>query len=305
MTDGEKHLIRYVVDGNIKNARTQAGILLRGCKAKKDEEFCASMLERLDAISAKKVFEIPFNLQELLLVEDSSEYPEEKFLLRETETKAVNTAIKLHQTAEELARRGIPYLPAIMLHGKSGCGKTELARYIAHKAGMPYVHVNAAHVMDSYLGKTQGNIARIFDFVRSHPCVLCFDEIDVFGMARGQKNDVGEMNRIVITLMQELDRLPNDLIVVGTTNRFDRLDLALIRRFPFCFEISPLSVEEAHQLAAKFFLHAQFDSNEWKDWYEEEFKDGPFPASTVVRQCTMAVVEKVLESADELLPVQV
>ena len=62
------------------------------------------------------------------------------------------------------------------------------------------------------------------------PCVLCIDEIDTIAMRRGQ-TDVGEMNRVVISLMQELDQLPNDMIVVATTNRYDQLDSALLRRF--------------------------------------------------------------------------
>lgn len=106
-----------------------------------------------------------------------------------------------------------------------------LARYIAHKAKLPFLRIQFSSLVDSHLGQTQSNLARIFDYVRTAPCVLCFDEIDAVGMARGQKDDVGEMNRVVIAIMQEMDRLPNNVIIIGTTNRFDRLDPALIRRF--------------------------------------------------------------------------
>ena len=42
------------------------------------------------------------------------------------------------------------------------------------------------------------------------------------------------MNRITIAVMQELDRLSNNVILIGTTtNRADVLDEALVRRFTF------------------------------------------------------------------------
>lgn len=63
------------------------------------------------------------------------------------------------------------------------------------------------------------NIAKVFKYIKTAPCVLCFDEIDDVSIVCGQKNDVGEMNRIVIALMQEMDSLPNNVIIIGTPNR--------------------------------------------------------------------------------------
>lgn len=78
-----------------------------------------------------------------------------------------------------------------------------LARYIAHKAKLPFLRIQFSSLVDSHLGQTQSNLARIFDYVRTAPCVLCFDEIDAVGMARGQKDDVGEMNRVVIAIIHK------------------------------------------------------------------------------------------------------
>lgn len=107
------------------------------------------------------------------------------------------------RASEKLNEMGIPYLPALMLYGQSGCGKTMLARYIAHKAKLPFLRIQFSSLVDSHLGQTQSNLARIFDYVRTAPCVLCFDEIDAVGMARGQKDDVGEMNRVVIAIIHK------------------------------------------------------------------------------------------------------
>lgn len=166
-----------------------------------------------------------------MIAEDTEEFPEARFLLRNEEKSITQNIVAIYRASEKLNEMGIPYLPALMLYGQSGCGKTMLARYIAHKAKLPFLRIQFSSLVDSHLGQTQSNLARIFDYVRTAPCVLCFDEIDAVGMARGQKDDVGEMNRVVIAIMQEMDRLPNNVIIIGTTNRFDRLDPALIRRF--------------------------------------------------------------------------
>lgn len=114
-----------------------------------------------------------------------------------------------------------------------------LARYIAYKAELPFVYVRFSNLLDSYLGKTQENVGRIFDYARANPCVLCFDELDAIGGKRGDRADVSEMSRVTIALMQELDRMHNKTIIIATTNRFDKLDPALIRRLPYQHEMFP------------------------------------------------------------------
>lgn len=292
MNNSERILLRYVCDGDIKKAKQQARLILSNITTKKDEQFRDDMLRKLDAQG--HFVELPHNLQGLLIAENSEHFPEGKFLLRKREAMAVEKTLSLFRAANKLAEMGIPYLPALILHGQSGCGKTELARYIAHQAKLPFVYVRFSNVVSSYLGSTQANIARILDYARSAPCVLCFDEIDAIGMARGQRNDVGEMNRIVIALMQELDQLPNDVIIIGTTNRFDRLDPALIRRFPLQYELLPLTPSEAKELARKFFRYTGLDPAEWESWCDTAFLENT-PASSVVRECTEVVVSHIVK----------
>lgn len=302
MNNAERILLQHICDGDMRMAQKQARCILNMISSPKDAAFRDDMLRRMD--TKKSFIELPPNLKGLLMVEDSASFTEAKFLLRKTEAEAVEKTISLYYAAERLANMGIPYLPALMLYGESGCGKTELARYIAYKAELPFSYVRFSSVVDSHLGGTQSNIAKIFEYIRSNPCVLCFDEIDAIGTARGQVHELGEMNRVVIAIMQELDQTPNNAIIIGTTNRFDQLDPALVRRFPLRYELVPLSSSETKEFAHKFFRYAGLAHTDWVDsWCEETF-NGSVPTATVVRECTDIIVNHILQEAEAALEAQ-
>ena len=96
-----------------------------------------------------------------------------------------------------------------------------------------------------------------------------------------------------------MDRLHNHVIIIGTTNRFDRLDPALIRRFSIQYEIKPLSMEDACKLATKFFHFAGvgYSDGRIESWCKENLTD-QIPASTVVKRCTDAIVKTLLDETE-------
>jgi len=297
MNNNERILLRNVCDGDIKKSQQQARAILNGITSQKDKAFRDNLLRQLD--TKANMIELPYNLRELLIAEDVTNFPENRFLLRAEEEKAVSAVVSAERAAKRLSEMGISYLPALMLYGESGGGKTMLARYIAHKTERPFIYVRFSSMVNSLLGKTQSNVAKVFEYARTAPCVLCFDEIDAVGMARGQENEVGEMNRIVIAIMQEMDMLPNNVIVVGTTNRYDRLDHALIRRFTIRHEVQPMSRGDIRVLAEKFFQHSGFDTDGWLDnWCEINFSDFE-PASFVIEKCTEKIVNEITNEQED------
>ena len=292
MNNSERILLNYICDGDLRMAQKQARIVLSGMNAKKDEHFKADMLRKLEAKGNR--IELPYNVKGLLVAEDMTNFPRDRYILRPEEEKAAERVLAVYRASGKLADLGISYYPALMLHGQSGCGKTMLARYIAHRANLPFVYVKFSNLVNSHLGETQSNVAKVFDYVRTEPCVLCFDEIDAIGMKRGQQDDVGEMNRVVIALMQELDQLPNKVIIVGTTNRFDKLDPALIRRFPIQYELKPLTSAEAGNLAIMFFAFAGVEMTVADQLQLSKSFAGSAPSSTVIKECTEIIVQRII-----------
>ena len=88
-------------------------------------------------------------------------------------------------------------------------------------------------VISSLLGDTAKNLRQIFDFVPSKNGVLFLDEVDAVAKVRDDRHEIGELKRVVNTLIQGLDSLDDSSIVIAATNHSELLDPAIWRRFPF------------------------------------------------------------------------
>lgn len=136
-------------------------------------------------------------------------------------------------------------------------------------------------------------------YAKQKPCVLCIDEIDTIAMRRGLNNDIGEMNRVVISLMQELDQLPNDLIIVATTNRYDQLDSALVRRFTVCQKVDAYNREDAVRLLRMFFDFAEtkMTDDQLHEWVEKRFPNTTaYYPSALTNAATQYLVDSIIAS---------
>lgn len=242
MNQDTKSIIDAVINNNLHRARQAAEAALRNDKTKKDEWYCQDRLSKLENSSA---LELPYEVRKLLTVEvPASTFHMERYYLTDRERDLAERIQRHNQAAAILAERDIRYCNATLLHGDSGTGKTTFARYLAYKLDLPLMLLNLSNVLDQYLGGSQKNISQVFSYVTSVPCVICVDEIDAIGMSRGDSRDVTEISRVTIALMQALDTLPNHVVLVATTNRKDKLDDALLRRFNTIHEVTPLTYQE-------------------------------------------------------------
>lgn len=298
MNDNNRMLLRYVAEGDIRKAQMQAKIILNSITAARDEQFKTNCLAKLNNAEPRFI-ELPFNMQGFLVAEDVSDFPEQRFLIRESEKAVIEKILKTRKASLKLKEMGVHYTSSLLLSGEPGTGKTELARYIAHKADLPFVYLKFSGLISSALGKTQQNIGLVFDYATRSPCVLCLDEIDAIGMKRGGRDDVAEMSRVTIALMQELDRLPNDVILIGTTNREDQLDAALFRRFSFLHRVRMLDTQSAHDLCEKFFISVGYTASKKEIEDLLSHIDHNYTPSNVTKACTDHIVSWVIEQQEK------
>lgn len=264
MNDLERRLIESVCRNDLQSAKKIAKIILEQDKTQKNRMFVNRYLTMLNN-SAMNFMELPADLKNLLIMEDVSvSFNENRYYLSNRESKVIEKILKLNKASQRLAEIGVNYINSTILFGESGTGKTTFGRYIAHKMGIPFAYLNFSRVVDSYLGSTQKNISKVFDHVKQQKCVFMIDEIDAIGMRRRDSKEVGEMSRIVISLMQNLDTLTSDVVLLGATNRLDIIDEALMRRFTTKHEVKRLNQQERYEMASKFLTDVDFDyDDEW------------------------------------------
>jgi SpoVK/Ycf46/Vps4 family AAA+-type ATPase len=119
----------------------------------------------------------------------------------------------------------------VLLIGPPGNGKTSLAEAIAEALKIPLLAVRYESTLNSLLGQTAANLQNLFDYISTRRCVLFFDEFETLSTERGNQHEVGEIKRVVSSLLLQIDALPSHVVAIGATNHQEMLDRAVWRRF--------------------------------------------------------------------------
>jgi SpoVK/Ycf46/Vps4 family AAA+-type ATPase len=163
--------------------------------------------------------------------------------------------VEEHHRADLLRAQGMQPRHRVLLSGPPGNGKTSLAEAIAEAIAVPLLTVRYDALVGAYLGETNARLARLFEYVRTTPCVLFFDEFDSVGKERGDIHETGEIKRVVSFLLMQLDQLPSYVVVVAATNHAELLDRAVWRRFQLRIDM-PLPSRDAAAVLVERFLNA-------------------------------------------------
>lgn len=166
----------------------------------------------------------------------TSDYSFENLVCEESVKNELNYFIQEHRSSEILNKFELPIANKVLLHGPSGCGKTLASYVIAGELEKMMVVINLGAIVSSKLGETSKNLSKVFKRAASEDLIIFFDEFDSLGKVRDYSQDHGEMKRIVNTILQLFDYLPQSSIVIAATNQVNMIDEALLRRFDMSFK---------------------------------------------------------------------
>lgn len=170
-------------------------------------------------------------LSDLILEKITSDYSLDNIIANNKIHSELEFFIEEHQKIEILRQFDLPVSNKLLLYGPSGCGKTLASYVIAGELQKMMVVINLGAIVSSKLGETSKNLSKIFKKSATEDCIIFLDEFDSLGKIRDYSQDHGEMKRVVNTILQLFDYLPQSSIVIAATNQKDMLDEALLRRF--------------------------------------------------------------------------
>ncbi len=147
-----------------------------------------------------------------------------------------------------------------IFHGPPGTGKTLFAKAIANQLNATIQVISGPEVTDMYVGESERKVREIFaEARRNAPAVLVFDEFDSIAAQRSGRDDGGSRagNAIVTQILTEMDGFRPDvpMLVIGTTNRIDIIDEALLR--PSRFQAISIGMPDETARRAIAAVHAK------------------------------------------------
>lgn len=170
-------------------------------------------------------------------------------------SEQIKQLVEEQHRADLLRSHGVQPRHRVLLSGPPGNGKTSVAEAVAEQLAIQFFTVRYDALVGSYLGETNTRLAKLFDYARTVPCVLFFDEFDSIGKERGDNHETGEIKRVVSFLLMQIDQLPSYVVTIAATNHAELLDRAVWRRFQL-----RLALPQPSRDALGAYLQHQFDA---------------------------------------------
>ncbi|KAJ5096155.1 hypothetical protein NUU61_005511 [Penicillium alfredii] len=134
----------------------------------------------------------------------------------------------------------------VLLYGPPGCGKTMLAKALAHESGACFINLHISTLTEKWYGDSNKLVNAVFSLARKlQPSIVFIDEIDaVLGTRRSGEHEASGM--VKAEFMTHWDGLtssnsmgePQRVVVLGATNRIQDIDEAILRRMPKKFPVT-------------------------------------------------------------------
>lgn len=228
-------LVKAGSSGDSRGLRAVAEAIIAEEKAKNHNVLADRLTRALNvngnSFKAPAVFNTATSRHREFLLELTPEKRIEDLVLSELNRRACEELVEEQMRASVLRAHSLEPRHRVLLSGPPGNGKTSLAEAIAEALALPFFVVRYEAMIGSYLGETAARLKRVFDYARTTPCVLFFDEFDAVGKERGDEHETGEIKRVVTSLLMQMDDLPSYTIAVAATNHRELLDRAVWRRF--------------------------------------------------------------------------
>jgi SpoVK/Ycf46/Vps4 family AAA+-type ATPase len=192
-----------------------------------------------------------------------------------------------------IREHGLTPMRKLLLVGPPGTGKTMTAAAVSGELGLPLFTIQLDGLITKYMGETASKLRLVFDAMQETRGVYFFDEFDALGAERGNRNDVGEIRRVLNSFLQLLELDESDSLIICATNHEHVLDRALFRRFDAVFEYGLPSREVAVQVMRARLALLDTSAVDWSEAFRAATS---LSHAEIARACEQAAKEAILDN---------
>ncbi|KAH7121203.1 P-loop containing nucleoside triphosphate hydrolase protein [Dendryphion nanum] len=157
----------------------------------------------------------------------------------------------------------------VLLYGPPGCGKTMLAKALAHESGAAFINLHISTLTEKWYGDSNKLVSAVFSLARKlQPAIVFIDEIDaILGTRRSGEHEASGM--VKAEFMTHWDGLsssttgtttPQRILILGATNRIQDIDEAILRRMPKKFPVGLPNASQRHNIFSLILRGTKIDT---------------------------------------------
>jgi len=176
----------------------------------------------------------------------------------------LNRVLTEQRQQHKLTERGLRPRRKLLFVGPPGSGKTMTASAMAGELRLPLFNVVFHTLITRFMGETASKLRVIFDAMEETRGVYFFDEFDAIGARRTERNDVGEIRRVLNSFLQFLEQDESDGLIIAATNHAELLDPALFRRFDDVIEYELPGENEIFEILRSRLVGFETRSVNWE-----------------------------------------
>lgn len=213
-----------------------------------------------------------------------------------------NQVIDFFRNPSAYEKMGIHTVPAILLYGPPGSGKTYAVEKLSEFLGFPCFEINADSVASPYIHDTSKKIAATFQkAIEKAPSVLVIDELESYLGSRENRSEhrVEEVDEFLRSIPKAIEK---QVLIIGMTNHLDMIDKAVLRkgRFDQIIELGMPSAKEIENVLEYLLADLPKESDLPLSTYADRLQGHPLSdAAFLIREAGRRSVRMKKEKFDE------